>query len=70
MPKKSFTFQKRVRSAATMTSPDISQFIAGHAAQITRSHRVTQESFLRVKIEAVKRGIPASRLWGEIVDAY
>jgi len=29
-----------------------------------------QEAFLRVKIEAAKRGIPASRLWGEIVDAY
>jgi predicted DNA binding CopG/RHH family protein len=29
-----------------------------------------QAAFLRVKIEAAKRGIPASRLWGEIVDAY
>ena len=27
-------------------------------------------AFVRVKIEAAKRGIPASQLWGEIVDAY
>ena len=37
MPKKSFTFQKRSPDPAPpTTSPDISQFIAGHSAQMTR----------------------------------
>jgi predicted DNA binding CopG/RHH family protein len=72
MPKKSFTFQKRSPDPVpTTTSPDISQFIAGQSAQMTRKTiALPQEAFLRVKIEAAKRGIPASRLWGEIVDAY
>jgi predicted DNA binding CopG/RHH family protein len=72
MPKKSFTFQKRSPDPVPpTTSPDISQFIAGQAAQMTRKTiALPQEAFLRVKIEAAKRGIPASRLWGEIVDAY
>jgi predicted DNA binding CopG/RHH family protein len=72
MPKKSFTFQKRSPDPASPAiSPDISQFIAGHSAQMTRKTiALPQEAFLRVKIEAAKRGIPASRLWGEIVDAY
>jgi predicted DNA binding CopG/RHH family protein len=72
MPKKSFTFQKRSPDPMPpTTNPDISQFIAGHSAQMTRKTiALPQEAFLRVKIEAAKRGIPASRLWGEIVDAY
>ena len=72
MPKKNFTFQKSSPNPAPPTTrPDISQFIAGHAAHMTRKTiALPQEAFLRVKIEAAKRGIPASRLWGEIVDAY
>jgi predicted DNA binding CopG/RHH family protein len=72
MPKKSFTFQKRSPDPVPpTTSPDITQFIAGQSAQMTRKTiALPQEAFLRVKIEAAKRGIPASRLWGEIVDAY
>ena len=72
MPKKSFTFQKRSPDPVPpTTSPDISQFIAGQSAQMTRKTiALPQEAFLRVKIEAAKRGIPASRLWGEIVDTY
>jgi len=72
MPKKSFTFQKRSPDPVPpTTSLDISQFIAGQSAQMTRKTiALPQEAFLRVKIEAAKRGIPASRLWGEIVDAY
>jgi hypothetical protein len=72
MPKKSFTFQKRSPDPVPpTTSPDISQFITGQSAQMTRKTiALPQEAFLRVKIEAAKRGIPASRLWGEIVDAY
>ena len=72
MPKKSFTFQKRSPDPAPpATNSDISQFIAGQSAQMTRKTiALPQEAFLRVKIEAAKRGIPASRLWGEIVDAY
>jgi predicted DNA binding CopG/RHH family protein len=72
MPKKSFTFQKRSPDPAPpTTSPDISQFIAGHSMHMTRKTiALPQAAFLRVKIEAAKRGIPASRLWGEIVDAY
>ena len=72
MPKKSFTFQKRSPDPVPpTTSPDISQFIAGQSAQMTRKTiALPQEAFLRVKIEAAKRGLPASRLWGEIVDAY
>jgi hypothetical protein len=72
MPKKSFTFQKRSPDPAPpTTSPDIQQFIAGRSVQMTRKTiALPQEAFLRVKIAAAKRGIPASRLWGEIVDAY
>ena len=72
MPKKSFTFQKRAPDLAPPpASPDITQFIAGQPAHMTRKTiALPQEAFLRVKIEAAKRGIPASRLWGEIVDAY
>ena len=62
MPKKSFTFQKRSPDPAPpTTSPDISQFIAGHAAQMTRKTiALPQEAFLRVKIEAAKRGARVS----------
>ncbi len=72
MPKKSFTFQKRAPDPAPPpASPDITQFIAGQPAHMTRKTiALPQAAFLRVKIEAAKRGIPASRLWGEIVDAY
>jgi predicted DNA binding CopG/RHH family protein len=72
MPKKSFTFQKRTPDPAPQAaSPVIAQFIAGQPARMTRKTiALPQEAFLRVKIEAAKRGIPASRLWGEIVDAY
>ena len=72
MPKKSFTFQKRAPTPAPPpASPDITQFIPGQPAHMTRKTiALPQEAFLRVKIEAAKRGIPASRLWGEIVDAY
>ena len=72
MPKKSFTFQKRAPDPVPpAVSSDIAQFIAGEPAGMTRKTiALPQEAFLRVKIEAAKRGIPASRLWGEIVDAY
>ena len=66
MPKKSFSFQKRTPvPAPPATSPDITQFITGAAPLITRKTiALPHEAFLRVKIEAAKRGIPASRLWG------
>jgi len=72
MPKKSFTFQKRAPDPVSPApSTDIAQFIAGQPVGITRKTiALPHEAFLRVKIEAAKRGIPASRLWGEIVDAY
>ena len=72
MPKKSFTFQKRAPDPVPpAASPDIAQFIAGQPTGMTRKTiALPQEAFLRVKIEAAKRGIPASCLWGEIVDAY
>jgi hypothetical protein len=72
MPKKSFSFQTRPPDAAPpAVSPDIAQFIAGQPATVTRKTiALPREAFLRVKIEAAKRGIPASRLWGEIVEAY
>jgi len=72
MAKKSFSFQKRTPDPTPpAASPDITQFIAGQPALITRKTiALPHEAFLRVKIEAAKRGIPASRLWGEIVEAY
>ncbi len=72
MPKKSFSFQKRTPDPAPpAASPDIAQFIAGQPALMTRKTiALPPDAFLRVKIEAAKRGIPAARLWGEIVDAY
>jgi hypothetical protein len=72
MPKKHFTFQKPTPDPAPpAATPDITQFIAGQPAGMTRKTiALPQAAFLRVKIEAAKRGIPASRLWGEIVEAY
>jgi len=72
MPKKSFSFQKRTPdSTPPAAGPDMTQFITGQPALMTRKTiALPQEAFLRVKIEAAKRGIPASRLWGEIVEAY
>ena len=72
MPKKSFSFQKRTPDPAPQPAgPDMAQFIAGLPASMTRKTiALPYEAFTRVKIEAAKRGIPASRLWGEIVDAY
>jgi predicted DNA binding CopG/RHH family protein len=72
MPKKSFSFQTRtVDPAPPATSPDLTQFIAGQSATVVRKTiALPHEAFLRVKIAAAKRGIPASRLWGEIVETY
>mgnify|MGYP001613483587 CR=1 FL=1 len=72
MPKKSFSFQKRSPDPAPPAAgPDIAQFITGQPTSLTRKTiALPHEAFLRVKIEAAKRGIPAARLWGEIVDAY
>jgi hypothetical protein len=72
MPKKSFSFQKRTPDPAPPAAgPDIAQFIAGQPTALTRKTiALPQAAFVRVKIEAAKRGIPASRLWGEIVEAY
>lgn len=72
MPKKSFSFQKPAPDAAPrVASNDLTQFIAGATPLMTRKTiALPHDAFLRVKIEAAKRGIPAARLWGEIVDAY
>lgn len=72
MPKKSFSFQTRPPDPTpSATSPDITQFIAGVPPIVVRKTiALPHDAFLRVKIEAAKRGIPASRLWGEIVEAY
>ena len=72
MPKKSFFFQKRTpEPAPSAAGPDLAQFIAGQPASMTRKTiALPPAAFVRVKIEAAKRGIPASQLWGEIVDAY
>ncbi len=72
MPKKSFSFQKPAPDVAPRaTRTDLTQFIAGATPLMTRKTiALPQDAFLRVKIEAAKRGIPAARLWGEIVDAY
>jgi hypothetical protein len=76
MPKKDFSFQKRKPDADTPeadkdTDKGIQRFIAGHQGTITRKTiALPEEHFIRVKVEAAKRGIPAYQLWGEIVDAY
>jgi len=72
MPKKSFSFQKRTPDPTPAAAgPDIMQFITGEAPMMTRKTiALPHEAFLRVKIEAANRGIPASRLWSEIVEAY
>jgi len=72
MPKKSFSFQTRTPDPTPpVASPDLTQFIAGQsAAMVRKTIALPHEAFLRVKIAAAKRGIPASRLWGEIVETY
>ena len=72
MPKKSFSFQTRTPDLTPpATSPDMTPFITGQTATVVRKTiALPHEAFLRVKIAAAKRGIPASRLWGEIVEAY
>jgi len=72
MPKKTFSFQKRTPDPAPPAAgPDITQFIAGQPPALTRKTiALPPAAFVRVKIEAAKRGIPASQLWGEIVEAY
>jgi hypothetical protein len=72
MPKKHFSFQKEhTAPVAHDAGADIAQFIAGQTTQITRKTiALPEESFIRVKIEAAKRRIPAYQLWGEIVEAY
>ncbi len=72
MPKKSFSFQKgKSETEVHDVSQDIHRFIAGQREQITRKTiALPEESFVRVKVEAAKRGVPAYQLWGEIVDAY
>jgi predicted DNA binding CopG/RHH family protein len=72
MPKKSFSFQKgKPETEGHDVSQDIHRFIAGAREQITRKTiALPEESFVRVKVEAAKRGVPAYQLWGEIVNAY
>jgi hypothetical protein len=72
MPKKEFSFQKRQPETESQdVGKDINQFINGNRESITRKTiAIPEEQFIRVKIEAAKRRIPAYRLWGEIVDAY
>jgi predicted DNA binding CopG/RHH family protein len=72
MPKKSFSFQKPTPGAPQrLASTDLTEFIAGATPLLTRKTiALPHDAFLRVKIEAAKRGIPAARLWGEIVEAY
>ena len=72
MPKKSFSFHReKVAPENTDPSKDIQRFIAGREGSITRKTiALPEEHFVRVKIEAAKRGVPAYQLWGEIVDAY
>ena len=72
MPKKSFSFQReKVAPEIPDPSKDIQRFIAGREGSITRKTIALPEAhFVRVKIEAAKRGVPAYQLWGEIVDAY
>lgn len=72
MPKKRFSFQKETTTAEVQEpNHDIQRFINGQQENLTRKTiALPPESFVKVKIEAVKRGIPAYRLWGEIVEAY
>lgn len=72
MPKKSFSFQKPATDAPTrLARHDLTEFITGATPLMTRKTiALPHDAFLRVKIAAAKRGIPAARLWGEIVDAY
>jgi predicted DNA binding CopG/RHH family protein len=76
MLKKDFSFQKRkpdvdAPEADKDTDQDIQRFIAGRHGTITRKTiALPEEDFIRVKVEAAKRGIPAYQLWGEIIDAY
>ncbi|MEE9146923.1 MAG: hypothetical protein V3U27_05935 [Candidatus Tectomicrobia bacterium] len=72
MPKKHFSFQKETTTTEVQEpSQDIQRFVAGQQENLARKTiALPQESFVKVKIEAAKRGIPAYRLWGEIVDAY
>jgi predicted DNA binding CopG/RHH family protein len=72
MPKKSFSFQTRTADPAPpAASSDMTPFITGQTATVVRKTiALSHDAFLRVKIAAAKRGIPASRLWGEIVETY
>ncbi len=72
MAKRKFDFQKRT----TETTPQdigegIQHFIDGSQEGITRKTIALPEAqFIRVKVEAAKRRVPAYQLWGEIVEAY
>ena len=72
MPKKDFTLGKGATArVADDAREDLQHFIDGSEATLTRKTiALPEEQFIRVKIEAARRRIPAYRLWGEIVDTY